>query len=152
MATRLTVARYTVSIAGEEEWRLSPGRALQVQTPAQKCLAPGWQVQWHGSSIYGIADALAFDEVLPSEVAGDGHGTAWGRGAYTSRTFSPDARYGTTRGGIEGTGVGVKDVAAGGNSWDVAISLATCNGRRRTHLNVQRRKEEDTRLGAGRRG
>ena len=36
-------------------------------------------MEWHGSSIYGIANALAFGEVLPSEVDGDGHGTACGR-------------------------------------------------------------------------
>ena len=91
----------------EEKWRLYSlhtcppvGEAIAGQFPRlhKSCSrwGPGWQLHWHGSNIYGVASALAFGEVLPSELAGRAHGTACGRGAYTSRTFKRAVRYGTT--------------------------------------------------------
>ena len=69
--------RLPVTKMEDEEWPLFP---LHTPPPAGPDIpgadalhksvprwAPGWQLQWHGSSIYGIANAMAFGEVLPSE-------------------------------------------------------------------------------------
>ena len=87
---------------GDEEWRFYPTHyAPPVAAEDGSCVhksvprwGKGWQLQWHGTSVYGAINSLAMGELLPSEPEGKGHATACGRGVYTSRSFSRAARYG----------------------------------------------------------
>ena len=54
----------------------------------------GWQLEFHGTSLYGVSSALAVGEILPSESDNSANGTACGRGAYTSQSHAIAARYG----------------------------------------------------------
>ena len=50
---------------------------------------PGWQLQWHGTSVYGASQALCIGELFPSEAD-----MACGRGVYTTKTFAHAVKYG----------------------------------------------------------
>ncbi len=54
----------------------------------------GWWMSWHGSNLYGISSGLKFGYLAPSETDAEGHGTACGRGVYTTRELQLGARYG----------------------------------------------------------
>ena len=87
-----------------EEWRFYPTavappvpESVAATISAHKSVprwSAGWQLEFHGTSLYGVSSALAVGEILPSESDNSANGTACGRGAYTSQSHAMAARYG----------------------------------------------------------
>ena len=84
----------------EEMWRYyplhhAPPNNHGVGHKSTPCWGPGWQLQYHGTDVYGASHAMCCGELFPSEKETPGSGTACGRGVYTTETFKTAVRYGT---------------------------------------------------------
>ena len=56
-------------------------------------LGPGWQLQYHGTDVYGASHAMCCGELFPSKKETRGSGTACGRGVYTTETLRDGASF-----------------------------------------------------------
>ena len=81
---------YPLNVAPPVPGHLAEAAGLHKTVPRW---SEGWELEWHGTSLYGISSCLAIGEVMPSEADNVHNGTACGRGAYTTQSHAVACKY-----------------------------------------------------------
>ena len=81
---------YPLNVAPPVPGHLAEAAGLHKTVPRW---SEGWELEWHGTSLYGISSCLAIGEVMPSEADNVHNGTACGRVAYTTQSHAVACKY-----------------------------------------------------------